>query len=97
MCTYQTTLVDLDGSGKTANGWQAMSRASVYVDHPVHFASGHAVMIDVLNPELGPSARVALEMDAASAQALAEAILHALAETPSDILLDTHRRASASA
>ena len=93
MCTYQTTLVDLDGSGKTANGWQQMSRASVYVDHPVHFASGHAVMIDVLNPDLGPSSRGALEMDAASARSLAEAILQALAATPTDILLDTQRRA----
>jgi hypothetical protein len=91
MCTYQTTIVDIDASGKTASGWQRLNQASVYVDHPVHFASNHAVMIDVINPLEGAQVRVALEMDAESARALAEAILTALGETPEAILDDTKR------
>jgi hypothetical protein len=63
-----------------------MTRASVYFDHPVHYPAGHALMIDVLNPEKGPSARVALEMSSESARALALAILHALDTVPRELL-----------
>ena len=62
MCTYLTEKIDVDGSGKGATGWFAASQATVYVDHPVHAPYGHTVNIDVLNPALGPSARVALEL-----------------------------------
>jgi hypothetical protein len=43
-------------------------------------------MIDVLNPEKGPSARVALEMSPESARALALAILHTLDTVPRGLL-----------
>ena len=37
MCTYSTEKVALArSSGKTRDGWQAMSEATVYYDHPVH-------------------------------------------------------------
>ena len=62
MCTYLTEKIDVDGSGKGATGWFGASQATVYVDHPVHAPYGHTVNIDVLNPALGPSARVALEL-----------------------------------
>ena len=51
----------------------------MYVDHPVHAPYGHTVNIDVINPELGPSARVALELTEESALALADAIHKAIA------------------
>ncbi|MDT5347758.1 MAG: hypothetical protein QOH91_1045 [Mycobacterium sp.] len=74
MCTYLTEHVEIDGSGKGATGWFGANRATVYVDHPVHAPYGHTVNIDVINPQLGPSARVALELTEESALALALSI-----------------------
>jgi hypothetical protein len=88
VCTYQTEKLALEGSAKTPTGWSSMTEAIVYFDHPVHFAAGHALMVDVLNPAMGPSARVALELDPESARALANAILHTLDTVPSDLLSD---------
>jgi hypothetical protein len=50
----------------------------VYFDHPVHAPAEHTLNVDFLNPDLGPSARVAVELDPASALALARAILAAV-------------------
>jgi hypothetical protein len=82
MCTYRTEKVGLDGSGKGAQGWFPATVATVYVDHPVHAPYGHTVNIDVLNPALGPSARVALELTEEAALALAEAIRSSVASAP---------------
>ncbi|TAN19853.1 MAG: hypothetical protein EPN30_11420 [Actinomycetota bacterium] len=82
MCTYITEHVEIAGSGKGANGWFKVSEASVYYDHPVHVPLEHSLNIDFLQPELGPSARVAVELDAASAKRLAEAILSTLSRVP---------------
>jgi hypothetical protein len=79
MCTYTTERVELRGSGKGAAGWFPLSLASVYYDHPQHSAAEHTLNIDFLNPAMGASARVAVELDEASAAALAEAITKALA------------------
>jgi hypothetical protein len=78
MCTYLTEKIDVDGSGKGARGWFSVSEATVYVDHPVHAPYGHTVNIDMLNPALGPAARVALELTEETALALADAIHRAL-------------------
>jgi hypothetical protein len=82
MCTYLTEHVAIDGSGKGATGWFGASRATVYVDHPVHAPYGHTVNIDVINPDLGPAARVALELTEESALALADAIRRAISSAP---------------
>ena len=89
MCTYQTETLSVRASAKTARGWENMTDASVYFDHPVHFMADHALMIDVLGQRSGEVARVGLEMDAASARALAEAILRALEHAPASLLNDT--------
>ena len=86
MCTYQTEVLTVRASGKTAAGWEAMTDATVYVDHPIHFSAGHALMIDFLNPNLGASARVGLEMYAKSSRELAHSILKALDDAPPGIL-----------
>ena len=52
-----------------------MTDASVYFDHPVHAPADHTLNVDLRNPDRGPSARVAVELDPASARALAVAIL----------------------
>jgi len=82
MCTYLTENVDVEGSGKGTAGWFALSQASVYFDHPQHAPAEHTLNIDFLNPEQGPAARVAVELTAASARALAAAIESALAAAP---------------
>jgi hypothetical protein len=86
MCTYQTETLKVTGSAKTASGWTSMTDATVYFDHPVHYGAGHALLIDVLNPSQGPSARAALELSPESARALANAILHTLDAVPSGLL-----------
>jgi hypothetical protein len=85
MCTYLTERIAVDGSGKGANGWFSISDATVYVDHPVHAPYGHTVNIDMLNPALGPSARVALELTEETALALADAIHRALDSAPAGL------------
>ncbi|MDE3086487.1 MAG: hypothetical protein KGJ77_06945 [Acidobacteriota bacterium] len=81
-----TRLLPLRGSAKGGGSWFAVTDASVYVDHPVHAPDLHTVNVDLRNPALGPSARLALELDAASARALAEAIVATLATTPPGVL-----------
>jgi len=82
MCTYQTTTVALEGSGKGATGWFPVTDATVYFDHPVHARPDHTLNIDLINPSRGAGARVAVELDPVSARALAETILHTLATVP---------------
>lgn len=89
MCTYQTEKLEVIGSAKTPHGWQTMTDATVYFDHPVHFQAGHALLIDVLSPRQGPSARVALELSPESARRLANAIIQTLDAIPSELLTPT--------
>jgi hypothetical protein len=78
MCTYQTETVAVQGSGKGVASWFPVTTATVYFDHPQHAAAEHTLNVDFLNPERGPSARLAVELTATSARALAEAILASL-------------------
>jgi Family of unknown function (DUF6295) len=82
MCTYVTETVAVDGSGKGATGWFTLRQAAVYVDHPYHAPYGHTVNIDFANPDLGPGARVAVELTEEAARALVDAIHAALAAAP---------------
>jgi hypothetical protein len=82
MCTYQTANVAISGSGKGAAGWFPVSAATVYFDHPVDAPADHTLNIDFRNPDRGPAARVAVELDPAGARELAEAILAILAAAP---------------
>ena len=82
MCTYRTEHVAVSGSAKGSAGWFAVTDASVYFDHPVHAAFDHTLNVDLLNPERGPSARVAFELDAECARELARAILETLDSLP---------------
>ena len=82
MCTYVTQNVAIEGSGKGAQGWFALTHATAYVDHPVHAPYGHTLNIDFLAPERGPSARVAVELTEEAALELVGAITRALAAAP---------------
>ena len=86
MCTYLTETLDVEGSGKGTAGWFTLSQATVYFDHPQHAPAEHTLNIDFLNPGQGPAARVAVELTAASARALAAAIDSALAAAPAGLI-----------
>jgi len=86
VCTYQTELLQVAGSGKGPAGWLRVTDASVYVDHPVHALAGHTLNIDLRNPAEGPAARVALELHPDAARSLAEAILGSLDAVPDAVL-----------
>jgi hypothetical protein len=80
MCTWICEKAPVVGSGKGAQGWFAINSANVAYDHPVHAPLDHAILIDFVNSTMGPSARVAVEMDPQSAMGLVRAILTALNE-----------------
>ncbi|MGA2835308.1 MAG: DUF6295 family protein [Acidimicrobiales bacterium] len=86
MCTYRTSTLTVQGSGKGADGWFPVTDASVYFDHPVHAPAEHTVNVDLRNPSRGAAARVAVELDPASARALALAILDMLDSAPTGLL-----------
>ena len=86
MCTYRTATVPLTGSGKGASGWFPLSTATVYFDHPVDAPAEHTLNIDFRNPDRGAAARVAVELGASDARALAEAILDLLAAVPRELI-----------
>jgi len=86
MCTYRTTTLEIEGSGKGAAGWFPVTDASVYFDHPVHAPADHTLNVDLRNPQRGASARVAVELDPASARALALAILKMLDSVPAGLI-----------
>ena len=86
MCTYTTIQTPVDGSAKGAGGtWLHVDQATVYFDHPVHAPAEHTLNIDLADPAKGPSARVAIELTAASARALVQAINEALAVVPAEL------------
>jgi hypothetical protein len=86
MCTYATLQAAVDGSAKGPNGsWFHVTDATVYFDHPVHAMAEHTLNIDFADPSRGPAARVAVELTAASARELVDAIRAALASAPADL------------
>jgi hypothetical protein len=86
MCTYATVRIPVTGSAKgPGTAWFRATDATVYFDHPVHAMAEHTLNIDVADPARGPAARVALELDAASARELVTAIEAALASAPADL------------
>jgi hypothetical protein len=86
MCTYATERTAVEGSAKGPNGrWFHVTDATVYFDHPVHAMAEHTLNIDLADPSRGPSARVAMELTAASARDLVTAIQAALASAPADL------------
>jgi len=86
MCTYLTENIAATGSGKGADGWFRLSEVSVYLDHPSHAMADHTLNIDFLNRGQGPSARVAVELTAETARALAAAIEATLAAAPPELV-----------
>lgn len=80
MCTMIVEKVKISGTGKGTGGWFEVTQANVSYDHPFNAPFEHALNIDFVNETLGHSARVAVELDAASARALVATILAVLEE-----------------
>jgi len=80
MCTMIATQIPITGSGKKQDGWFVLREANVSYDHPFHAPNEHTLNLDFVNEALGPGARVAVELDVASARALVEAITAVLAK-----------------
>ena len=86
MCTYATVQTRLEGSAKGPDSsWFHVTDGTVYFDHPVHAAAEHTLNIDFADPAKGPSARVAVELSAASARDLVAAIEAALDSAPAEL------------
>ncbi len=71
MCTMIAQQVKLNGSGKTGAGWARIDQASVSYDHPFDMPLEYTLNLDFTNQA---GARVAVELDAQSAQRLVETI-----------------------
>ena len=71
----------------TRGSWFHVTDGTVYFDHPVHAMAEHTLNIDLADPAKGPSARVAVELTAASARDLVAAIQAALESVPSALAI----------
>lgn len=78
MCTWIIEKGPISGSAKGAQGWFFVHQANVYYDHPFHAPLEHALNIDFVDPEQGPSARMAVELSPESARELIRLIEAAL-------------------
>jgi len=83
MCTMIVKKVAVDGSGKGKEGWFPVNQANVSYDHPFHIPMEHALNIDFVNEELGPGARVAVELSEEAARNLVAAIQEVLLKAES--------------
>ena len=70
MCTMIALKTTVTGGGKGNEGWFPVTQANVGYDHAAYMQNEHALLLDFVNPDLGPSARVAVELDVASGKAL---------------------------
>lgn len=79
MCTMIAERAEISGSARGPRGWFPLDRANVTYDHPFQLSIEHALNIDFVNAAQGPDARIAIELEPASARALVCAIEEALA------------------
>ena len=83
MCTWIVEKSLISGSGKGSQGWFPLRQANVYFDHPQNAPLDEALMIDFVNADGGPGARVAVELSAESAVELTR-LIHAALERGKD-------------
>ena len=76
MCSYDTTQIALEGSAKRESGWTGISGANIYYACPYYSKLEDTLNIDFVVKDTRE--RVALELSAESAIALAHAILGTL-------------------
>lgn len=80
MCTMIARQIKIEGSGKGSAGWFTLHQAAISYDHPFDAPFEHALNLDFTDEAAGPAARVAVELSAAAARALVQAIQAVLLE-----------------
>ena len=80
MCTGIVESAEVSGSGKGPKGWFKLEQVNVSFDHPSDAQLDQALIIDFVNQNEGPSARVAVELSPESARRLVNAILTTLSQ-----------------
>ena len=78
MCTGISYTAAITGAGKGSEAWFPVTQANVAYDHASHTMAEHAFLLDFTNYDIGPEARVGLEMDVHSARALLEQLQAAI-------------------
>jgi hypothetical protein len=78
MCTSIVEVIGADGAGKGDGGWFKLTHSVVSYDHPHHALLEEAIIIDFVNPALGPGARAAVELTLQSAKELSSALIRAI-------------------
>lgn len=78
MCTMISVSSLVQGAGKGVEGWFPITQATVGYDHATHTGAEHALLLDFVNYDIGPGARVAVELNLASGRALLEQLRSAI-------------------
>lgn len=79
MCTWTSETTPITARARGSANWIAVTCANVCYDHPVRLPLGHALILDFVDEQAGPDARVAVELSATSARELLRTIEAALA------------------
>jgi len=90
MCTMIAKQTKVTGSGKAGAEWFRVDTASVSYDHPFDMPLEYTLNIDFTNQSGTPGSRVAVELDAASANSLIEAIQAVLRQAVQGGYLEEH-------
>ncbi|HVR31162.1 MAG TPA: DUF6295 family protein [Acidimicrobiia bacterium] len=75
MCTMISTKHPMTGQAKGRTGWFPIGQVYLAYDHPERSQLEHAVLLDFANEDVGPDARLAVELSIDQATALARHIL----------------------
>ena len=78
MCAGSVEIAQVTGSAKGAHGWFPIQGAQIVYDHPFDAQMEMALIIDFVNQELGPGARLSVELSPESARSLVQMIDAAL-------------------
>ena len=74
MCTMISQQLNVSGSGKAGSGWTKVDLVSVSFDHPFNMPLEYTLNLDFTSQAGAPGARLAVELDAASARQLVQVI-----------------------
>ena len=94
MCTMIVHQAKIEGRGQKGQGWFEVNEANVSYDHPYGLPLEHALNIDFVNSEKGPSARVAVELSVEAARNLVKTIEAVLAQAEQRGVLEDIRVAA---
>ncbi len=86
MCTMIAQQMKVNGSAKAGQGWTRVDLASVSYDHPFDMPLEYSLNLDFTNQA---GARIAVELDAASARQLVQTIQEVMRRAEAGGLVET--------